>query len=89
MDKASARPVPEVDDVKTLAKRDSAADLRSFAVLAALDVERTGGPDLPAAVGMYRPTLARIRMDRAPATGVRPPRMPPESGNPGSCLRPA
>jgi 2-polyprenyl-6-methoxyphenol hydroxylase-like FAD-dependent oxidoreductase len=40
-------------------------------VLVELDVERTGGPDLPATVGMYRPKLARILMDRAVATGVK------------------
>ncbi|TXS38844.1 FAD-dependent monooxygenase [Streptomyces sp. OR43] len=40
-------------------------------VLVELDVERTGGPDLPATVGMYRPALARILMDRAVATGVK------------------
>lgn len=40
-------------------------------ILVELDVERTGGPDLPATVGMYRPTLAHILMDRAVATGVK------------------
>lgn len=40
-------------------------------VLVELDVERTGGSDLPATLGMYRPTLARILMDRATATGVK------------------
>ena len=32
---------------------------------------RTGGPDLPATVGMYRPTLARILVDAAAAAGAR------------------
>lgn len=40
-------------------------------VLVKLDVERTGGPDLPATLGMYRPTLARILMDRVVAAGVK------------------
>jgi 2-polyprenyl-6-methoxyphenol hydroxylase-like FAD-dependent oxidoreductase len=31
---------------------------------------RTGGPDLPATVGMYRPTLARILTDKAAAVGA-------------------
>ncbi|MEU4563991.1 FAD-dependent monooxygenase [Actinoplanes sp. NPDC023936] len=32
---------------------------------------RTGGPDLPATFGMYRPALARILIDRAAEAGVR------------------
>jgi 2-polyprenyl-6-methoxyphenol hydroxylase-like FAD-dependent oxidoreductase len=40
-------------------------------VIVKLDVERTGGPDLPATVGMYRPALARILMDRVVAMGVK------------------
>ncbi|GAA5162245.1 FAD-dependent oxidoreductase [Amycolatopsis dongchuanensis] len=32
---------------------------------------RTGGPDLPAAMGMPRPALARILLDRAAETGVK------------------
>ncbi|GIE94275.1 FAD-dependent oxidoreductase [Paractinoplanes rishiriensis] len=32
---------------------------------------RTGGPDLPAVMGMPRPALARILVDRAVAAGVR------------------
>jgi len=32
---------------------------------------RSGGPDLPATVGMPRPTLARILLDRAAEAGVR------------------
>ncbi len=37
-----------------------------------LDEMRTGGPDLPATAGMYRPDLARILTDRAVEVGVRP-----------------
>ena len=36
-----------------------------------LDDVRTGGPDLPATVGMYRPTLARVLVDRATDVGVK------------------
>jgi 2-polyprenyl-6-methoxyphenol hydroxylase-like FAD-dependent oxidoreductase len=32
---------------------------------------RTGGPDLPATVGMYRPELARILVDRAAEAGAK------------------
>jgi len=32
---------------------------------------RSGGPDLPATVGMYRPDLARILVDRAAGAGAR------------------
>lgn len=32
---------------------------------------RTGGPDLPATLGMYRPDLARILMNRATGAGVK------------------
>jgi 2-polyprenyl-6-methoxyphenol hydroxylase-like FAD-dependent oxidoreductase len=32
---------------------------------------RTGGPDLPATVGMYRPELARILVDRASDVGAK------------------
>ncbi|BBH68840.1 FAD-dependent oxidoreductase [Actinoplanes sp. OR16] len=32
---------------------------------------RTGGPDLPATLGMYRPALARILIDRADAAGAK------------------
>jgi 2-polyprenyl-6-methoxyphenol hydroxylase-like FAD-dependent oxidoreductase len=32
---------------------------------------RTGGPDLPATLGMYRPALARILIDRALEAGAR------------------
>lgn len=32
---------------------------------------RTGGPDLPATAGMYRPDLAQILVDRAVDTGVK------------------
>jgi 2-polyprenyl-6-methoxyphenol hydroxylase-like FAD-dependent oxidoreductase len=37
-----------------------------------LDEMRTGGPDLPATAGMYRPDLARILMDRAIEVGATP-----------------
>lgn len=36
-----------------------------------IDDVRTGGDDLPATVGMYRPTLARILLDRAVAAGAK------------------
>ena len=36
-----------------------------------LDDIRTGGPDLPATLGMYRPTLAKIMLERAAAVGVK------------------
>lgn len=39
-------------------------------VLAELDSFRTGGPDLPAALGMYRPDLARILLSAAEAAGA-------------------
>jgi 2-polyprenyl-6-methoxyphenol hydroxylase-like FAD-dependent oxidoreductase len=39
-------------------------------LLAELPDARTGGPDLPATVGMPRPELARILLDRAAAAGV-------------------
>jgi len=39
-------------------------------LVAVLDDIRTGGPDLPATVGMDRPTLARILVDRAVSAGV-------------------
>jgi 2-polyprenyl-6-methoxyphenol hydroxylase-like FAD-dependent oxidoreductase len=41
-------------------------------LIAELDEMRTGGPDLPATAGMYRPDLARILTDRAVELGVRP-----------------
>lgn len=40
-------------------------------LLAELDDVRSGGVDLPATVGMYRPELARLLMDRAASLGVR------------------
>ncbi|MBO3744262.1 FAD-dependent monooxygenase [Actinoplanes flavus] len=40
-------------------------------LIAELTDIRTGGADLPATLGMYRPTLARILIDRAAAAGVR------------------
>lgn len=39
-------------------------------LIAELEDVRTGGPDLPATVGMYRPTLAGILVDRARECGV-------------------
>jgi len=38
-------------------------------LLVEMDDVRTGGPDLPATVGMYRPTLARILTEAAVAAG--------------------
>ncbi len=40
-------------------------------LLAELPDSRTGGDDLPATVGMYRPTLARILVERAASAGVK------------------
>ncbi|MEU8635876.1 FAD-dependent oxidoreductase [Amycolatopsis sp. NPDC048633] len=40
-------------------------------LLVELPDARTGGPDLPAALGMPRPDLARILHDRAAATGAK------------------
>ncbi|MDR7304601.1 FAD-dependent oxidoreductase [Haloactinomyces albus] len=40
-------------------------------LLAEISDARTGGPDLPATVGMYRPELARILTDRAVSLGVK------------------
>jgi 2-polyprenyl-6-methoxyphenol hydroxylase-like FAD-dependent oxidoreductase len=40
-------------------------------LIAELDDHRTGGPDLPATVGMYRPALARILLDRAVDAGAK------------------
>jgi 2-polyprenyl-6-methoxyphenol hydroxylase-like FAD-dependent oxidoreductase len=40
-------------------------------LLVELPDTRTGGPDLPATVGMPRPALARILLDRAAAVGAR------------------
>src|SRR5262245_21725076 len=39
-------------------------------LLAVLNHVRCGGADLPATLGTYRPTLARILLDRAAAAGV-------------------
>jgi 2-polyprenyl-6-methoxyphenol hydroxylase-like FAD-dependent oxidoreductase len=43
----------------------------SGTLIAELDDIRTGGPDLPATMGMYRPTLARILVDRAVEAGAK------------------
>jgi 2-polyprenyl-6-methoxyphenol hydroxylase-like FAD-dependent oxidoreductase len=40
-------------------------------LLAEIPDVRTGGPDLPATVGMPRPELARVLLDRATALGVK------------------
>lgn len=40
-------------------------------LVAEIDDARTGGPDLPATVGMYRPTLAAILVDQARAAGAK------------------
>jgi 2-polyprenyl-6-methoxyphenol hydroxylase-like FAD-dependent oxidoreductase len=40
-------------------------------LLAEIEDARTGGPDLPATVGMYRPALARILSDRAASAGAK------------------
>ncbi|KRF25981.1 FAD-dependent monooxygenase [Phycicoccus sp. Soil803] len=40
-------------------------------LVAELEDVRTGGPDLPATVGMYRPDLAKILVDRATDVGVK------------------
>jgi 2-polyprenyl-6-methoxyphenol hydroxylase-like FAD-dependent oxidoreductase len=41
------------------------------AVIAVIPDAKTGGPDFPAAAGMYRPDLAQIMLDRATALGAR------------------
>lgn len=40
-------------------------------VIAVIPDAKTGGPDFPAAAGMYRPDLARIMLDRATGLGAR------------------
>ena len=40
-------------------------------VLAVIPDAKTGGPDFPAAAGMYRPDLAQIMLDRATGLGAR------------------
>ncbi|MFC8796808.1 FAD-dependent monooxygenase [Promicromonospora sp. NPDC057138] len=40
-------------------------------VLVEMPDDRTGGPDYPATVGMYRPDLAAILLDRAEALGAK------------------
>ena len=40
-------------------------------VIAEIPDQRTGGPEFPATAGMYRPTLAKILLDRAESLGVR------------------
>jgi 2-polyprenyl-6-methoxyphenol hydroxylase-like FAD-dependent oxidoreductase len=41
------------------------------AVIAVIPDAKTGGPDFPAAAGMYRPELAQIMLDRATGLGAR------------------
>ena len=41
-------------------------------VVASMPQHRSGGPDLPSSMGMYRPALARILMARAERAGVEP-----------------
>jgi 2-polyprenyl-6-methoxyphenol hydroxylase-like FAD-dependent oxidoreductase len=41
------------------------------AVIAVIPDAKTGGPDFPAAAGMYRPDLAQILLDRATQLGAR------------------
>jgi 2-polyprenyl-6-methoxyphenol hydroxylase-like FAD-dependent oxidoreductase len=41
------------------------------AVIAVIPDAKTGGPDFPAAAGMYRPDLAQIMLDRATGLGAR------------------
>lgn len=41
------------------------------AVIAVVPDAKTGGPDFPAAAGMYRPDLAQIMLDRATSLGAR------------------
>lgn len=41
------------------------------AVIAVIPDAKTGGPDFPAAAGMYRPDLAQIMLDRATSLGAR------------------
>lgn len=40
-------------------------------IIATIPDAKTGGPDFPAAAGMYRPDLAQIMLDRATAVGAR------------------
>ncbi|MGB3911139.1 MAG: FAD-dependent monooxygenase [Pseudolysinimonas sp.] len=40
-------------------------------VIAVIPDAKTGGPDFPAAAGMYRPDLAQIMLDRATSLGAR------------------
>ena len=40
-------------------------------VIAEMPNHRSGGPDLPSSMGMYRPDLARVLMDRAQEAGAK------------------
>jgi 2-polyprenyl-6-methoxyphenol hydroxylase-like FAD-dependent oxidoreductase len=61
------------DEVAAAGYAFSTLGLRSpdGTLLAEIEDARTGGPDLPATVGMYRPALARILTDRAASAGVK------------------
>ncbi|MER6987571.1 FAD-dependent monooxygenase [Saccharopolyspora hirsuta] len=61
------------ESVRRLGHEFSTVGLRApdGTLLAEITDARTGGPDLPAAVGMYRPDLARVLTGRADELGVR------------------
>jgi 2-polyprenyl-6-methoxyphenol hydroxylase-like FAD-dependent oxidoreductase len=61
------------DEVAAAGYAFSTLGLRSpdGTLLAEIEDARTGGPDLPATVGMYRPALARILTDRAASAGAK------------------
>jgi 2-polyprenyl-6-methoxyphenol hydroxylase-like FAD-dependent oxidoreductase len=63
------------DEVKAACWASDLLGLRApgpdAAVIAVIPDAKTGGPDFPAAAGMYRPDLARIMLDRATALGAR------------------
>ena len=49
----------------------SAPPTRHGTLVFELDDHKTGGPDLPATLGMYRPELAQILVDRATEAGAK------------------
>ena len=61
------------DEVATAGYAFNTVGLRTpdGTLLVEMDDVRTGGPDLPATVGMYRPALARILTDAAAAAGAK------------------
>lgn len=63
------------DEVKKQSWSQDVLTLRApgpdAAVIATIPDARTGGPDFPAAAGMFRPDLAQIMLDRATALGAR------------------